>query len=456
MKKYGINQIRNIALVSHGGSGKTSLAEAMLFNAGAIDRLGRVDDGNATMDYDPEEIKRKISISAGLAPCGWNNHKINIIDTPGYFDFVGEVKGALRVVESAIVMMDAVAGVEVGTEMTWRYAEESNVRRVLFINKMDRENANFERSLQSAVNAFESRLVPVILPIGAEAKFRGVVDLLTEKAYLVNDGKVTEAEVPADMAEAVADARLQLIEAAAESDDEMLMKYLEGEELTKEEVIKGLRQGILAGKIVPVASGSATKNIGIQRLMELIVNFMPSPADAGPASGTTPDGADVTREPNVNAPFSAFVFKTMADPYVGKLTIFRVYSGLIKSDTQVYNVSKQRSERVGQLFVMKGKNQEAVAEIEAGDIGAMAKLQETTTGDTFADENNPIIFSPIQYPKPVFSVAALPKAKGDEDKIGSGLHRLTEEDPTLQVHKDPVNAQLILSGHILRSDAEGN
>ncbi|MCL5047141.1 MAG: elongation factor G [Actinobacteria bacterium] len=450
MKKYPIDKLRNLGLVSHGGAGKTSLAEALLYNAGMIDRLGRVDDGTSTMDYDPEEIKRKISISTSIAPCEWKDHKVNIVDTPGYFDFVGEVKAALRVVEGALILADGVAGVEVGTEMVWRYAEENGLPRMIFVNKMDRENANFDKVLGEIKEAFGNSATALQIPVGAEANFKGVVDLVQMKAIIYIDatGKKFEVkDIPAELTEKAEELREKLVEAAAESDDELTLKYLEGEPLTAEEVRFGLCKGIKAGKIVPVLCGSALKNIGIQPLLDTIVECLPSPADRATVKGVNPKTkAEVERKVTENEPFSALVFKTMADPFVGKLTLFRVFSGSLKSDSQVYNASKGRTERVGQLFIPKGKAQEAVAESSAGDIAAVAKLQETGTGDSLADEANPIVFPGINFPKPVYSMAIAPKSKGDEDKIGTGLNRLKEEDPTFTVERNTSTNQTVISG----------
>lgn len=449
MKRYPIDKIRNLGLISHGGAGKTSLAEAMLFDAGIIDRLGRVDNGTATMDFEPEEVKRKISISAGIAPLEWKGHKVTLVDTPGYFDFVGEVKGALRVVDAALVVVDAVAGVEVGTELTWRYAEDINVPRTIVINKMDRENANFDKTLASLEEAFGRVVVPIQLPIGAEANFKGVVDIIKRKAYLAVDGgkKVQEAEVPGDLKAEADSLRERLMEAAAEADDELTLKYLEGEPMTDEEMVLGLRKGIAAGKIVPVLCVSSLKNIGIQNVLDTAVDYLPSPADLPAVEGANPKtNARESRAAKDTDPFSALVFKTMADPFVGKLNVFRVYSGVLKSDSHVYNVTKGRSERIGQIFIPKGKAQEPVTEVGAGDIAAVAKLQDTSTNDTLADEAKPIILPRVEFPKPVYQVAVLPKAKGDEEKIGSGLNRLTEEDPTLKVERSTTTGQTIVYG----------
>ncbi|MEW6523314.1 MAG: elongation factor G [Bacillota bacterium] len=442
MKRFPVDRLRNLVLISHGGAGKTSLAEAMLYNSGTVDRLGRVDDGNATMDYDPEEIRRQVSIATGVAPAVWRDHKVNILDAPGYFDFVGEVRAALRVADSALVLVDAVAGVEVGTDLVWSYAADHAIPRMLVVNKMDRDNANFSKVLDTLRASFGKSVIPIQVPIGAEASFNGVVDLVEMKAYR---GTGAEAGDAGDVA--AGDYREALVEAAAENDDELLMKYLDGEELTTEEIWHGLRQGVLNQKVFPVLCASATKNLGIQPLLECVVKLLASPADIEEVKGSDPrNNQQTVRKHSETEPFSALVFKTMADPYVGKLTLFRVYSGILKSDSHVYNASKGRSERVGQLFVIKGKQQEPIPEARAGDIVSVAKLQETSTGDTLCDEANPVVFAPISFPKPVFSVAVEPKAKGDEDKISSGLSRMAEEDPTIKVERNAQTYQTILSG----------
>ena len=450
MKKFPVENLRNVVLISHGGAGKTSLAEAILYDTGVIDRLGKVDDGNSTMDYDPEEIRRKVSISTSVAPCEWQGHRITLLDAPGYFDFVGEVKGALRVADGALVLIDAVAGVEVGTELVWGYANERNLPRFLVVNKMDRENANFDKALESARKVFGSKVIPIQLPVGAEAAFKGVVDLVRMKAITYPDGNGTkpqEGNVPADLEKKAADLRSALMEAAAENDDDLLTKYLEGEELNEAEMWLGLRKGVLAGKVIPVLVTSGLKNIGIQPLLSAINALFPSPADLGPSKGINPkNNSEVTRKPEAGESFSALVFKTMADPFVGRLNFFRVYSGTLKSDSHVYNANKGRTERIGQLFLPRGKQQEPVDEVSVGDIAAVAKLQETGTGDTLCDEAQPVIYEGAKYPDPVYSVAVQPKAKGDEEKISSGLARLTEEDQTFKVEKNTTTGQLLISG----------
>jgi elongation factor G len=450
VKEYNIRQLRNVGLISHGGAGKTTLTEAMLFNSGATDRLGRVDDGSSVVDYDPDEIKRKITINAALAPCHWQKHKINLIDTPGYADFVGDVRGTLRVVDGAVVLICAVSGVEVHTEKVWQFADEYNLPRLVFINKLDRENANFAKALAQVQEQLSNRAVAVQLPIGSEENFRGVIDLVNMKAILYDPKKgkdFTVEEIPADMQAEAESYREKLIEAVAETDDELVMKYLEGEALTNEEITTGLRIGTLDGSIIPVLCGSALANVGIQPLMDAIIACLPSPEDVEAIVGTdVKTGEEITLEPSEEGPLAALVFKTMADPFVGKLTYFRVYSGVFNSDTQVYNVNKGKMERVGQLFIPRGKQQEGVERVVAGDIGAVAKLQETSTGDTLGEKDNPIQLPPIEFPRPSYSLALVAKSQGDEDKLGTGLARLVEEDPTLTVEKRTETRELILSG----------
>jgi elongation factor G len=447
--EYSVDKLRNIGLISHGGAGKTSLAEAMLFDAGAKSRLGQVEEGNTTMDHDPEEIARTISINAAIAPCEWNGYHLNIVDTPGYFDFMGEVRAALRVVDSALVLVDAVSGVQVGTELVWGYADEYELPRMVFMNKLDRENADFDETLEQLQSAFGRSVVSLQLPIGEEEDFRGIVDLLNERAYeFPGEGtEANEVDIPGELADQVAERREALIEMVVETDDELLMKYLEGEEITGEELATGLRTAVAAGDFVPVLCGAAVKNIGVQPLLDMITAVAPSPQEAPQPVAAAVDGdAEVSFEASADAPFSALVFKTMADPYVGKLTLFRVYSGQLKSDTQVYNANKGETERIGQLYRLKGKEQEPTDEAIAGDIVALAKLQETTTGDTLCDPDEPVTYAPIEFPRPVYSVAVKPLSQGDEEKIGSSLNRLAEEDPTFTLERRAETKETVISG----------
>ena len=447
MKRYKVDKLRNVALIGHGGCGKTMLAEALLYQTKSIDRFGKVDEGTATMDHDPEEVKRKISLNTSMAPCEYKEHKINLLDTPGFFDFAGEVKSAIRVADSALIVVCAVSGLEVGSEKVWAYADEQQLPRLVVINKMDRENANYDNVLSAMRERFGNKVIPVEVPMGSAETFSGVINVLHNKAFKSTGGKVEECEIPAELEGKLSEYRQQVVEAVAESDDEMLMKYLEGEELTEEEILTGFRQGTLAGKIIPVLCCSSLKLIGINQLLETIIETLPSPADRPTVNGEVPNSEQSEeRSADENAPFSALVFKTMADPFVGKLTIFKVVSGVLKADSQTWNSNRGISERIGSLFLIKGKHQEAVPEIGPGDIGAVAKLQETATGETLCAKDKPIILPGINFPKPKFSLAVEPKAKADVDKIGVGLTRLMEEDPTFKTYKDTVTHEQIVSG----------
>jgi elongation factor G len=442
MEQYGLDNIRNLVLLSHCGAGKTSLSEAILFNAGAVNRLGKVDDGATTSDYDPEEVKRKISLNLAMLPCYWKGVKINLIDTPGYSDFVGEVKAAMRVSEGAVIVVCAASGVEVGTEQVWAYSEEAKLPRLILVNKMDRENANFYRTVDELQSKLGSRCLPLQLPIGAHDNFQGIVDLLTMKSYIGSPAK--EAEIPSSMQTQVDSFREKLIEAIAEVDDSLIEKYLGGEEFSLEELSDGLRQAIISGRIVPVLAGSALQNVGINWLMDAIYHYLPSPKEREVIMAG--DSAKQAVEPSQDAPLAALVFKTSADPYVGKLTYFRVYNGVIDSNSQVWNATQSAIERIGQLFILRGKTQESVSQFRAGDMGAVAKLSLTSTGDTLCSRDKPVRIEPILFPEPVFNEAVYPKTKADLDKLGAALSRLAEEDPTLQVHREADTSETILSG----------
>lgn len=449
MDKYPSEAIRNIALVSHGGAGKTSLAEALLFTSGAINRLGNIEAGTTTTDYDPDEIKRQVTINVGLAPLEWDGGKVNLLDTPGYFDFIGDLLGALRVADSAAVVVCAVSGVEVGTEKVWQYTEDFNLPRLILINKLDRENADFTGTLEQLQKHFGINVVPVQLPIGKEDDFTGVVDLIEEKALLFSgDGKkVDKREIPEELRDQAGALREKLIEAAAETEDELLLKYLEGEALEPEEIRRALRLGILQRKITPVLCGAATKNYGSGPLLDFIKNYMPSPLDRGEIDGIMPEsGEKVVRKTSPEEPFAALVYKTLADPYVGRINYFRVFSGAVMPDSQVYNMTKEKNERIGQLFSMRGKNQISMEEVVAGDIAAVAKLQQTATGDTLCNRSSPFQFMPIDFPEPVISFAVEPKTKGDEEKVSSGLSRFLEEDPTFRLERRAETRQTVISG----------
>jgi len=436
MANGATENLRTVALLSHSGSGKTMLGEAMFFAAGGTNRLGSTSEGTTISDYEPEEQKRTASIQTSVLPCSWRDHKINVLDTPGYADFRGEVISAVRVVEAAVIVVSAPSGVEVGTRQMWQMAEERSLPRIVFVNKLDRENADFERVMESLEEAFGRKCVPLQVPIGSEASFSGSVSLLNEGA-----------EVPDDLQEAVEAARERLIETIAETDDELATKYLEGEPLTKEEITWGLKKGVHSGELVPVLVGAATQEIGVKELMDLIVDLLPSPADAAPVQATSlSSNEEVTVTADPTAPFAALVFKTAADPFVGKLSYFRVFSGTFKSDSQVWNVNKQEAERVAQLFVVSGKTQEAVDELVPGDIGAVAKFNSVVTGDTLTIRTDPLQLPDFQFPEPVFQMAVFPKSKADLDKMTTAVSRIVEEDPTLKVTREPDTLEMLLGG----------
>nr|MBP8820295.1 elongation factor G [Syntrophomonadaceae bacterium] len=427
-------KIRNIALVGHGGTGKTSLVEAMLYNTGAIKRMGKVDDGNSVADYLPEEVKRKITISTALVPCEYRDHKINVLDTPGYADFYFEVTGAMRVADSILMVLSANAGVEVQTEVIWE--DFANVPKIAFINKIDRENADFYKALNEMKESFSDNIVPVQLPIGAEDNFKGVVDLVKMKALIFEPGtgNISETDIPADMMDDVETYKEALIEAAAEANDELLTKYLEGEELSDTEILEGIKQAAASGTAVFVFCGSAINNIGIKPLMDFIVD-----CSATPDTNPMVEGKDLDNEP-----LAAQVFKTIADPYIGRLNMFRVFTGKMKSDNVVYNANKEKEEKIAQILIMTGKEQAAVPELFAGDIGAVAKLSVTGTGDSLTVKANPVIIEPIHFPEPTLNMAIEPKSKGDEDKLSGALQRLLEEDPTIRIEKNTETRQTIM------------
>ncbi|MDD3894847.1 MAG: elongation factor G [Syntrophomonadaceae bacterium] len=433
MKEYPTSKIRNIAFVGHGGTGKTSLVEAMIFNTGVLKRLGKVDDGNTVSDFQPEEIKKKITISSAIVPCEYREHKINVLDTPGYADFYFEVIGALNVTDSMLVMLSATAGVEVQTEVVWNDFPE--IPKIAFINKMDRENADYYKALNEMKDIFPDNIVPVQLPIGAEQNFKGVVDLIQMKALIMEagSGNITIEEIPADMLDDANTYREAMVEAAAEADDDLLTKYLEGEELSTEEILSGIKAAASSGSAVFVFCGAALSNLGVIPLMDFIVDCMVSPDKSILA-----DGKDIE-----SLPLVAHVYKTIADPYIGRLTMFRVISGKMKADSVVYNASKEKDEKIAQILVMTGKEQAQVPVINAGDIGALAKLTATTTGDTLTAKGSPVVLEQISFPIPTFSVAIEPKSKKDEDKLSGAIGRILEEDPTIIVEKNSETKQTI-------------
>ncbi len=450
MKVYDAPNIRNVALVGHGGCGKTSLASALLFDAGAVNRMGRVDDGTTVTDFDQDEIERKISLLAAPAFAEWKKSKINLIDSPGYANFLSEARAALRVVDAALLVVDAVAGVEVQTEKVWAYAEEYGLTRLVVVNRMDRENASFERAFENIQAAFGRAAVPLAVPIGEGKAFRGVVDLVSEKAQVYGDdgsGKFQATDVPAEQQEAVKGWREKLVEMVAESNEELMEEFFEKGTLSQEQLSSGLRRAVAAGKVFPVMPASSILNVGIHAVLDAIVDLLPSPADRGEAKGTDPvTKAEAVRKPAADAPLSAFVFKTLVDPHAGRITLFRVYSGTFKSDSVVHNVGRDSAERAGSLLLLQGKAQTQVPEIQAGDIGAVAKLKDTQTGDTLADKASPIVYPPVVFPEPATTFAIEPKTRGDDDKISTALQRLLEEDPVLRVSRDAQTHEMLLSG----------
>lgn len=447
MKDYSSDKIRNVCLMGHGGAGKTTLAEAMLFNTGVLDRLGKVADGTTAMDYDPEEIRRKVTISTAIAPCEWKGHKINVIDTPGYFDFVGEVKQGTRVADSAVIVVSGKSGVAVGTEKSWQYAREQGIPRMFFVNKMDEENANFFNVFDQLVNTFGKGVVAFEIPIIEGEKFVGLVDVIDMKAKKFDKDKMTEIDIPAGLVDKISSIREGVNEAIAETDEELMEKFFAGEEFTHEEIIKGLRIGVDDGSIVPVYCGSAVTNYGVKAIMDAILEEMPSPVDRPSVKGRKP-GTDepVEFKTAADAPLSALVFKTIADPFVGKISMFRVYSGTFKSDSIVFNTTSEKTEKTAQVFMMRGKKQVPVDKLVAGDIGAVAKLQHTNTNDTLCEQGKQITLDKIEFPVPSISLAVEPKSKGDEEKISSGLHKLQDEDPTFKVAVNTETHQTLISG----------
>jgi elongation factor G len=451
MKRFERSHIRNLGTFGHGGEGKTSLAEAILFDTGENTRLGRIDDGSSMMDFEPEEINRKISLSASLAHFEWDRHEFHMIDTPGYANFIAEAKASMRVVDGAIIVVGGNSGVKIQTEAVWGYANEFQVPRILYVSKMDTERADFLKIVEEMKKAFPSQpAVPVQAPIGKEAHFKGVVDLIQKKAYLYREdgnGQFDLKEVPADLKEEVDQLREKMIEAVVEMDDQLMEKYLEAGEISTEEIIRCLRKGTIERRIVPAVCGSSIRNIGIQPLLDLMIPCLPAPLERGLVQGKNPKTGEIeTREPKEDGPFSAFVFKTIADPFAGKLSLFRVYSGTVNADSTIYNSKRDLRERIGQIFLLEGKRQKPVGLASAGDIVAVAKLKETTTGDTFCDEKKAILFEETKLPLPAITYALTPKTKGDEEKIAASLSRLHEEDPTMTLGRDEQTGEILLSG----------
>ena len=449
MKKYEAEQIRNIGIIGHGSVGKTSLTEAFLFNAKMVTRLGKVDDGTTTTDFDDDEKKRKITINTAVAYCEWDKHKINLIDTPGFGDFMTDTQICLSVADAAVVAVCGVAGVEVMTVKTWNFAKQYNIPRFVFLNKMERERASFDRALESLRKAFGDGIIPVQLPIGQEASFKGVIDLITQKASIYKDasGAPTVGDVPADLKEDADMYRTSLMEKAAEGRDDLLEKYLESGVLTDEELIAGLKAGIRAGTICPVFCGAALNNIGVKELMDALVAWAPSPlerpAPKGKIAGTDTE-AECALDPNAHV--VAQVFKTFVDPFAGRVNLFRVYTGSMVSGSELHNLNKEKKERIAHVSYPFGKKQNQVDAVGLGDIGSVIKLTDTGTGDTLAHDLKAVVLPKFNVPRPIISFAVHPKTRGDEDKIGVGLHRLMEEDVTLQFKRDERTKEFLVSG----------
>ncbi len=449
MKVYDAAALRNVAIVGHSGAGKTQLASAMLFDAGMVNRLGLVDEGTTVTDYDEEAIARKHTLGASVAFAEWDRHKINLVDTPGIANFLSDARAALRVVDLAVVVVDAVAGVEVSTEKVWAAADELELPRLVVLNRLDRERASLARALDSLRGAFGRTVVPIQWPIGEEKAFQGVLDLVTMTAFRFaadGTGRSETAEIPADLVEPAQAARAALVEMVAEADDALMERFFEAGTLADAELISGLRRAVHARKIFPVLCTSALANIGVGLLADAIVQYGPSPADRPIRARQRSTGEEVTLEPTDTGPCSLFVWKTMADPFAGRITLFRVLRGLVKADSTVYNLTRDVAERFGHVFLLQGKQQVPVSEVRAGDLGAVAKLKDTLTGDTLADKGSDVSLSPIAFPDPVLSYAIEPKTRGDEDKISMALARLREEDPAIAYGRDAQTKELLLSG----------
>ncbi len=445
-----VENIRNVALIAHSGAGKTSLTEAILFNAGAIDRMGSVEAGNTTSDFEPEEIARKISVSSSLCYCDWKGIRLNLIDTPGFINFIEDTRGCLRVADGVIAVVCAVSGVKAETKKIWGHVTEYCIPTIIFINKLNKESANFYSTIEEVRGAFGLEPIALQIPIGEGEQFKGIVDLISMKGYIYKDGKASEADIPSELTGQVEEYRKKLVERIAETDDTLLEKYLEGEELTASELLKGIKEGSLSRKFLPVVCGSAVGNIAIPQLMDTIILCLPSPVDK---SSLVPlkalnkkSGAEVQIKSLATEPFAGYVFKSIADPYAGKFSLFRVFSGVLKADSTVLNSSTETKERIGQIFYLLGKKHLPAQSVGSGELAAVVKLKDTNAGDTLCDEQNPLLFERVKFAEPIISYAISPKTKGDEEKVSVGLQRILEEDPTLKFVRDEESKEMILSG----------
>ncbi|QGG49188.1 elongation factor G [Heliorestis convoluta] len=449
-RQFPLEKTRNIGIMAHIDAGKTTTTERILFYTGRVHKLGEVHDGAATMDWMVQEQERGITITSAATTCQWRGHRINIIDTPGHVDFTVEVERSLRVLDGAVAVFCSVGGVEPQSETVWRQADKYGVPRIAYINKMDRVGADFFRGVSMIKDRLGANPVPLQIPIGSEDQFKGIIDLVTMKAMVYVDdlGKTSDVtEIPEDLLELANEYREKLLEAVAETDEDLMMKYLEGEELTEAEIRDGIRRGTIGVKMIPVICGSSFKNKGVQSLLDSVVEYMPAPTDVPAIKGVNPDtGDEDLRESDDKQPFSALAFKIMADPYVGKLAFFRVYSGVLGSGSYVFNSTKGKKERIGRILQMHANHREEIAQVYTGDIAAAVGLKDTTTGDTLCDEKSPIILESMQFPEPVISVAIEPKTKADQDKMSVALQRLSEEDPTFRMHTDQETGQTIISG----------
>ncbi len=449
MAHKGAQRIRNVAIVGHRGSGKTSLNEALLYEAGAINRLGSVADGSTVSDSEPDEVDREMSISASFSSFEHDDRKINLIDTPGEPSFVADALSALRVCESAVFVINGVMGVEVTTDRLWQRANELGLARLVFVNMLDRERSDFFGALDALKAAFGPHVVATEIPIGTEHETSGIVDLIDMKAYEYDGtdrGSANELEIPEEVGEQANEYREKLMDEVAENSDDLMERYLEGEDISHDEIVEALKDGVTKGSIFPVTCGIATKNFGTDRLLDALVNDLPSPAKKGAITANDADGGEIDLEPDESADAVAYVFKTLADPFAGRINLFRVYSGLLKSDSQITNVRAHSKERLGQLLIPQGKEMKQADEFGPGDIGAVAKLKETHTGDVLSNKDSGISFAPPELPAPVMAFAVEAKSKGDEEKVGTALRRLQEEDPTLDFHRDPQTGEQIVAG----------